>query len=578
MRLHRSCRTFDEIADGIAISEGLAILVLKRLADAERDGDRVYAVIKSIAASSDGRDRGLTAPRPEGQALALERAYAKAGFSPATVGLIEAHGTGTVAGDQAEVTTLKRVFEAAGASRQSCAIGSVKSMIRHTKCPAGVAGMARVALALYHKVLPPTLHVEKPNPRARLDDSPFYVNSELRPWLCPPGGQPRRAGVSAFGFGGTNFHAVLEEYADDIVADRPAIAGRAPAELFLWRGRTRSEIQDDLGRVGAALEGGARPEMADLACTLWRSAAERDGAERALAVVAASADDLKKKIASALERLRAGAASIFDPAGVYFTETPFGKGGRIAFLFPGQGSQYPDMLRDLAVRFPEVRSEFERADAALAGRLPAPLGGRVFPPPSFTPEQERARRDALTETNFAQPALGAAGLAMLRLLRGFGVRPDMVGGHSCGEYVALCAASVFDGDTLARLSEARGRCILEAASDDLGTMAAVPEAPGRVVETLRPIKDVWIANLNAPRQTVISGTRAGVQQAIDRLKKDGIEARLLPVACAFHSPVVAPARDRLASILSEVPFGAPQTEVFSNSTAAPYPRDPKTVP
>jgi len=571
------CRTFDEGADGIVISEGLAILVLKRLADAERDGDRVYAVIKAIGSSSDGRDKGLTAPRPEGQALALERAYAKAGFSPATVGLIEAHGTGTVAGDQAEVTTLKRVFEAAGAPPQTCAIGSVKSMIGHTKCTAGVAGMVKVALSLYHKVLPPTLHVEKPNARARLDESPFYVNTELRPWLSPSGGHPRRAGVSAFGFGGTNFHAVLEEYTDEIVAGSPAITARAPAELCLWRGRGRAEIQDQLERLQTALDRGTPAEIADLACTLWRTAAEMPASERALAIIASSTDDLRKKITSALERLRAGAPSIVDPSGIYFTDTPFGKGGRIAFLFPGQGSQYPDMLRDLAVRFPEVRSEFERADRALEGRLAGSLGRRIFPPPPFTPEQERARKDALTETQIAQPALGAAGLAMLRLLRGFGVQADMVAGHSYGEYVALAAASVFDEDTLARLSEARGRCILEAAREDLGTMAAVPEARERVGEILRPIKDVWIANLNAPRQTVISGTRPGVQQAIDRLKKDGIEARLLPVACAFHSPVIAPARDRLGLVLAEIPFGAPQIEVYSNSTAAPYPRDPKAV-
>src|SRR5262249_3524698 len=214
---------------------------------------------------------------------------------------------------------------------------------------------------------------------------------------------------------------------------------------------------------------------------------------------------LTSKVRAALERLRAGAPSIVDPSGVYFTDTPFGKGGRIAFLFPGQGSQYPDMLRDLAVRFPEVRSEFERADAALAGRLAGALGRRIFPPPSFTPEQERARKDELTETPIAQPALGAAGLAMRRLLHGFGVRPDMVAGHSYGEYVALAAAEVFDAETLARLSEARGRCILEAAREDLGTMAAVAEVPERVVEILRPIKDVWVANLNAPLQTVISG-------------------------------------------------------------------------
>jgi acyl transferase domain-containing protein/NAD(P)H-dependent flavin oxidoreductase YrpB (nitropropane dioxygenase family)/NAD(P)-dependent dehydrogenase (short-subunit alcohol dehydrogenase family) len=571
------CRTFDETADGIVISEGLAILVLKRLADAERDGDRIYAVIKSIAASSDGRDKGLTAPRPEGQMRALDRAYAKAGFSPATVGLIEAHGTGTVAGDQAETTTLKRVFEAAGAARQSCAIGSVKSMIGHTKCTAGVAGMAKVALALYHKVLPPTLNVEKPNATSRLEESPFYVNSELRPWLSPAGGHARRAGVSAFGFGGTNFHAVLEEYADEIALDRPALRERSAAELFLWRGQSRQEIEAAAGTVQAALGRGARPEPADLSWTLWRRAAERPDASLTLAVIASSAEELGRKLQTALERLRAGATSIFDPSGTYFTEAPFGRGGRIAFLFPGQGSQYPDMLRDLAVRFPEVRLEFERAESALAGRLPQPLGRFVFPPPAFTPEAERARREALTQTQVAQPALGAAGMAALRLLRLFGVRPDMVAGHSYGEYAALCAAGVFDEETLARLSEARGRSILEAAKDDLGTMAAIAETPARIAEALRPIKDVWIANLNAPRQTVISGTRAGVQQAIDRLKQDGIEARPLPVACAFHSPVIAPARDRLAAVLSEVTFAAPRLEVFSNSTAAAYPRDPKSV-
>jgi len=571
------CRTFDETADGIVISEGLAILVLKRLADAERDGDRIYAVIKSIAGSSDGRDKGLTAPRPEGQALALERAYAKAGFSPATVGLIEAHGTGTIAGDQAEVTTLKRVFEAAGAERQSCAIGSVKSMIGHTKCAAGVAGMAKVALALYHKVLPPTLHVEKPNSKAGLEQSPFYVNSELRPWLLPAEGHARRAGVSAFGFGGTNFHAVLEEHADEIASDRPALVDRTQAELFLWRGRSRGEIIDSLSAVEAALARGAGPEPADLAWTLWLRAADQTDTDLSLAVVATSAGDLKTRLSAALERLRSGADSFFDPSGAYFTEAPFGKGGKIAFLFPGQGSQYPDMLRDLAVRFPEVRQEFERAEEALAGRLPLPLGRFIFPPPSFTPEEQRARADALTQTNVAQPALGAAGLAMRRLLRGFGVRADIVAGHSYGEYVALCAAGVYDEETLAKVSEARGRSILESARNDLGTMAAVAETADRIAEVLRPIKDVWVANLNAPRQTVISGTRAGVQEAIEHLKKAGIEARPLPVACAFHSPVIAPARDRLAAVLSEVPFRAPETEVFANSTAAPYPRDPKAV-
>jgi acyl transferase domain-containing protein len=205
------CRPFDATADGIAISEGLVLLVLKRLSDAERDGDRIYAVVKGVAGSSDGRDKGLTAPRREGQMRALQRAYSQAEISPAAVTLVEAHGTGTVVGDRVEIEALTDVYREAGSAPGNCALGSVKSMIGHTKCAAGVAGLAKAALALHHKVLPPTGGVQKPN-EALAADGPFYVNTEARPWIGAADGSPRRAAVSAFGFGGTNFHAVLEEY------------------------------------------------------------------------------------------------------------------------------------------------------------------------------------------------------------------------------------------------------------------------------------------------------------------------------------------------------------------------------
>jgi 3-oxoacyl-(acyl-carrier-protein) synthase/NAD(P)H-dependent flavin oxidoreductase YrpB (nitropropane dioxygenase family) len=204
-------RVFDATADGIVIGEGVVMLVMKRLVDAERDGDRIYAVIQGVGAASDGRALGLTAPRPEGQVLALERAYTKAGICPTTASLFEAHGTGTVVGDRAEALALSAFLEEAGAAAQTCAIGSIKSMIGHTKATAGVAGLAKVALALYHKVLPPTLGVTQPNPKAHFGASPLYINSETRPWIHSVDDHPRRAGVSAFGFGGTNFHAVVEE-------------------------------------------------------------------------------------------------------------------------------------------------------------------------------------------------------------------------------------------------------------------------------------------------------------------------------------------------------------------------------
>jgi 3-oxoacyl-(acyl-carrier-protein) synthase/NAD(P)H-dependent flavin oxidoreductase YrpB (nitropropane dioxygenase family) len=244
------CRPFDAEADGIAISEGFAAIVLKRLADAERDGDRIYAVIRGVGSASDGRDRSLTAPRPEGQMRALRRAYANAGCSPATVGLVEAHGTGTVAGDRAEVEAISAVYQEAGAELQSCAIGSIKSMIGHTKATAGVAGVIKAALALHHKVLPPTIGVTTPNPKADFPSSPFYINSEPRPWIHAAGEHPRRAAVSAFGFGGTNFHLVLEEYASAFLPDSESAVEPWPAELYIFHGGSRSELAERDYRAG----------------------------------------------------------------------------------------------------------------------------------------------------------------------------------------------------------------------------------------------------------------------------------------------------------------------------------------
>ncbi len=571
-------RTFDAEADGIAISEGIVMLVLKRLSDAERDGDRVYAVIRATAGSSDGRAKGMTAPRPEGQMAALRRAYRKAGFSPTTVGLFEAHGTGTVVGDRTEALALTTVLDEAGATRRSAAVGSVKSMIGHTKATAGVASLAKVALGLYHKVLPPTLGVTRPNPSAKLDDGPLYVNTETRPWIGSAS-HPRRAGASSFGFGGTNFHVVLEEYDQEFLPVEAATRFW-PTELFLIAGDRRDQILVGIERLRSKASDSDSMTLESMACWAWNEAVKTSspreiGPPLVLSIVAASREDLLEKLAAAATSITQRRVRIHDARGIYFNEQP--QGGLVAFLFPGQGSQYPNMVRDLAIHFAEVRARFDDCDRALEGLHPEPLSRYVFPPPAFEEAQAREQQRALTETNVAQPALGAADTGISVLLGKLGVVPDLVAGHSYGEYVALAAAGVFDYDVLSRVSEARGRSIIESAGDDLGTMAAADASPAEVRPHLENVEDVWISNFNAPKQTILSGSRQGIEVAMGKLAAGGIHVRSLPVACAFHSPLVAPARRRLAEFLSGIELHSPQRPVYSNVTAARYPDEPAAI-
>ena len=570
------CRPFDADADGIAISEGFATIVMKRLADAERDGDRIYAVIRGVGGASDGRDRSLTAPRPEGQMRALHRAYAQAGYDPSTVGLIEAHGTGTVAGDQAEVEALSRFFTEYGAQKQGTAIGSVKSLIGHTKAAAGVAGLIKVALALHNGVLPPTLGVSRPNPKADFPNSPLYVNSETRPWMRRSDGQPRRAGVSAFGFGGTDFHVALEEYTGDYL-DEPRVAFDSwPSELLIWKANSGTEISEGVDSVLRQLDQGARPRLVDLAYTLAVAAADEPDAAATLAIVADSIDDLISKLRGISEHLAGSGDRIHLPSGVHYSDQPLKRDGKVAFLFPGQGSQYVDMGRDLAVMFPEVRSSFEQADAAIAGQHHHPLSRYIFPPPTFTPEEKKVRQAELTETNVAQPALGATSLAMLQLLRSLDIEPDVAAGHSYGEFVALHAAGSFDERTLLQLSEARGRFMREGAGNDAGTMAAV-EAGADDLSSLVTDFGVTLANLNTRRQTVISGSLDNVNRAVTWCTEHNFNVRRLPVACAFHSPLVAPAQQRFGELLAATAISAPKFAVFSNTTGKAHPDDPAAI-
>ncbi|MGK5440399.1 SDR family NAD(P)-dependent oxidoreductase [Micromonospora sp. URMC 105] len=558
------CATFAADADGIALGEGVACVVLKRLADAERDGDRVYAVVKAVAGSSDGRSLGLTAPRPEGQRRATERAYQAAGVSPAEVGMIEAHGTGTVVGDRTELATLTELFTAAGAAPGSCALGSVKSQLGHTKCAAGLAGLIKAARAVYTGVRPPTLHLGAPNPYWDVARSPFVFDTAARPWLAPP--DERVAGVSAFGFGGTNFHTVLAGYGG---AGEPAQAlDQWPAELFLVRGADRADAVRRLDRLTglvAANDGAGRPwRLRDLAFTLATGALGAAHAPVQVAFVARDLAELAEKLVTARQFRTDLRSGLFVAP-----ESEDGAAGTVAFLFPGQGSQRPGAMADLFVAFPRLRELLVGSAARYADAM--------FPPAAFDPDTERARQRTLADTRVAQPALGVLGLAAHQVLGTLGVRPDLVAGHSYGELVALCVAGVFGPETLVRLSDARAEAILAAAGDDPGTMAAVAAAPDRVRQALAGHPGVVVANHNAPTQTVISGPTAAVDAALGELARQRLTARPLPVACAFHSPVVAAAADAFEAVLADLELSPPGMPVWGNSDAAPYPADPPAV-
>lgn len=549
------CRPFDAAADGIALGEGVGVLVLKRLADAERDGDRVYAVVKAVGSASDGRSLGLTAPRPEGQRRALERAYARAGISPAEVGLVEAHGTGTVVGDSTELAVLTELFTASGAAPGSCALGSVKSQLGHTKCAAGLAGLIKAARAVHAGVRPPTLHVDTPNPAWEEASSPFFFDERARPWALPAG--RRIAGVSAFGFGGTNYHAVLAGYAG---ADEPAHGLEEwPAELFCFRGEDRRAAGRTMARLAARLEendAAGRPwSLRDLAA----EAAASGSGPVWVAVVAADAEELAVR----LERARA-----FEPGSGVHVRAEAADPGRVAFLFPGQGSQRRGMLGELFTAFPALRGLLDGAPGAVARAM--------FPPAAFGAGGRAAQRAAVTDTRVAQPALGLAGAAAHLLLGRLGVRPDCVAGHSYGELTALWAAGVYGTPDLLRLSVRRAEAILAAAGADPGSMAAVSAAPEEVRETVERAGCV-VANHNAPRQCVVSGPTAAVAAAVDALREAGLTAEPIPVACAFHSGVVAGAAGALAAELAATELAGADVPVWSNTTARPYPADADAV-
>ena len=553
------CRPFSADADGTVIGEGVALLALRRLADAERDGDAIHAVIRGHGTASDGRGSAIYAPRSEGQVRAMERAYEAAGYGAETVGLIEAHGTGTGLGDATEVRSMSKVFGGPGRRRRA-ALGSVKSLIGHPKTSAGAVSLLKVVTALRHGVLPPTIKVGTPNEALAAEGCPVHPNTVARPWIA--GDEPRRAGLSAFGFGGTNAHVTVEEYRGP---HRAARRLPLPAQLLLFSGGSRadvlgaaSEAAERVGR-GASLDGVARASQG----------AFDPGAAARLALVARAAAGLSAtlvKVTALLERTGALPPGL---DGAAYAEGP-AEPGRVAFLFPGQGSQRVGMAGELAMHFEAARAPWDADDAAAREAGEVPLHEVAFPDPALSEDDARAQEERLRATEMAQPALALATLSHLALTEALGLRPDLSLGHSFGEVMALHAAGAFDGPTAVRIARERGRLMREAGRGAEGAMTSL-SLPAEEVEALiaRSGGEVRIANRNAPRQVVVSGLATEVERLEALCPAEA--RRRLPVSTAFHSPVVADAAPRFAAFLEAVWTEPPAGTVLADLTAAPYP-------
>ncbi|MBN1373363.1 MAG: SDR family oxidoreductase [Anaerolineaceae bacterium] len=584
-------RPYADGANGFVMGEGAGIFLLKRLEDAERDGDKIYAVIRGIGSSSDGKGKGITAPNPNGQIQAVTRAWTSAGLSPATATMIEGHGTSTRVGDVVEVNSLNTIFGQFGLPVGSIALGSVKSNVGHLKSAAGAAGLFKAAMALHEKVLPPTANFERPNPNLDFSQLPLRVNTRLQEWEMKPG-EIRRAGVSAFGFGGTNFHVVLEEYIPGMLAEQkpqfqsaqpakaatpvPAIETQVAAAAQPYRGLlflsadSVNELKQQLAVVLDQARQGTKPQNGV-------PSAEALGKAERLAIDYGDLDELVKRGERALKGLEADPSS--NPWQALQAHSVFrgsGAPGKLAIMFPGQGSQYVNMLKDLCAAEPLVAETFAEADRVMEPILGRPLTSYIYVEGDEASLAEAEK--ALRNTEITQPALLTANVAILRLMRKFGFQPELVIGHSLGEYAALVAAGVLTFEEALQVVSARGREMKKVSVADNGCMAAVSAPIAQVEEMLKSVKEyVVLANINSPVQSVIGGSTAGVEEALAAFQAAGLQATKIPVSHAFHTKIVAAASQPLRGVIAGMSVNAPRIKLVANVTGELYPTEREKI-
>ncbi|NJM09208.1 type I polyketide synthase, partial [Candidatus Gracilibacteria bacterium] len=529
------CRTFDARAAGTVFSGGgVGVLVLKRLETALEDGDQIYAVIKGSAIGNDGGVKvGFTAPSVSGQAQTIAEALAVADLDPDTISYVEAHGTGTPLGDPIEIAALTQVYRRYTQRKGYCAIGTAKTNVGHLGAVAGVTGVIKTALSLKHQLLPGILHFETPNPKIDFANSPFFVNTELRRWETQDG-IPRRAGVSAFGVGGTNAHAILEE--GPPVVRTPS---SRPYQLLLLSARTPTALTAMANNLAAHLRAHPQLDLADVAYTLQVG---RHGFQQRRVLVCRDTEEAIAALAS--ESPASGATMSAD-----------GRARGVVFMFSGQGAQYVAMSRDLYNHEPVFRAAVDRCAELLTAHLGLDLRDILFP----ADDAHAAATAELTRTAIAQPALFTIEYATAELLMSWGIEPQAMIGHSVGEYVAACVAGVFGLEDGLALIAARGRLMQSLPG---GAMLSVALSTAELAPYLSA--ELALAASNGPAATVVAGPFTAIESLETRLADDGIACRRLHTSHAFHSAMMDPILASFQRRVAEVRLQPPTRPYISN--------------
>lgn len=571
-------RPFDEGSDGTLLGEGLGIIVLKRVSDAIDDGDRIYAVIRNIGQASDGHGYGLLTPSVDGEALAIERAYSASGIAPETIELIEAHGTGIPLGDKTEISALKKIFGERKGVQGSIAIGSVKSMIGHCIPAAGIAGLIKSVLALHHKILPPTL-CESVSPALSIESTPFYVNTATRPWISRPG-VLRRAGINSFGFGGINAHAILEESPEQ--ASKPLKLSAWPVELCVFSAENVDELKTKLNKAAIFLEKNTDCQISDIAAAL---AVKETRGQYRLAIIVKDAENFAKKIKQALKRLKNNKGERWSTRnGIVYSRKPLN--GKLAFMFPGEGSQYLGMLSELALYFDEVRNWFEFWRGLYVNATGETRTDIVFPPQSELTDQRRIDLEKrLHDMDVGSEAVFIGGQAIHSLLKSFGVQADVMVGHSTGESSALVASGAVDSNDLVQLAgfirelNAIYQRVLAEGKIPTGALLAVGALPQSTVEEHIAAfnSEIIIAMDNCVNQLVLYGNKDSINALQKTLCDAGGICVPLPFDRGYHTVRFSAVSKAFSNYYQKIGLKLPGIPLYSCSTADLFPDDQQGV-